>query len=118
MKKGTLNPENFISTVQVPLVEYIIEFCALKLHFDFCPINARKPLKYQWFSGFELFSRSVMSLVSEKELGNNRGFSLKFANNIFIFYISCQFASNVLCCSSFYSVFINNKNLIIRLIQK
>lgn len=50
MKKGTLNPENFISLVQVPLVEHIIEFCALKLLFDFCPINARKPLKYQGFS--------------------------------------------------------------------
>ena len=61
MKKGTLNPENFISPVQVPLVEHIIEFCALKLHFDFCPINARKPLKYQGFSGFVLFSRTVMA---------------------------------------------------------
>ena len=60
MKKGTLNPENFISSVQVPLVEHIIEFCALKLHFDFCPINARKPLKYQGFSGFVLFGRTVM----------------------------------------------------------
>ena len=60
MKKETLNPENFISPVQVPLVEHIIEFCALKLHFDFCPINARKPLKYQGFSGFVLFSRTVM----------------------------------------------------------
>ena len=50
MKKGTLNPENFISPVQVPLFEHIIEFCALKLLFDFCPINARKPLKYQGFS--------------------------------------------------------------------
>ena len=117
MKKGTLNPENFISPVQVPLVEYIIEFCALKLHFDFCPINARKPLKYQGFSGFVLISRTVMSLVSEKELGNNRGFSLKFANNIFIFNISCQFASNVLCSTYFYSVIINNKNLIIGLLQ-
>ena len=61
MKKETLNPENFISPVQVPLVEHIIEFCALKLHFDFCPINARKPLKYQGFSGFVLFSRTVMA---------------------------------------------------------
>ena len=50
MKKGTLNPENFISLVQVPLVEHIIEFYALKLLFDFFPINARKPLKYQGFS--------------------------------------------------------------------
>ena len=60
MKKGTLNPENFISPVQVPLVEHIIEFCAIKLLFDFCPINARKPLKYQGFSSFVLFSRTVM----------------------------------------------------------
>lgn len=64
MKKGTLNPENFISLVQVPLVEHIIEFCALKLHFDFCPINARKPLKYQGFSGFVLFSRTVMGSLN------------------------------------------------------
>lgn len=69
MKKGTLNPENFISLVQVPLVEHIIEFCALKLHFDFCPINARKPLKYQGFSGFVLFSRTVMEAPPRIELG-------------------------------------------------
>ena len=68
MKKGTLNPENFISIVQVPLVEHIIEFCALKLHFDFCPINARKPLKYQGFSGFVLLSRTVMARSTEKDI--------------------------------------------------
>lgn len=68
MKKGTLNPGNFISLVQVPLVEHIIEFCALKLHFDFCPINARKPLKYQGFSGFVLFSRTVMACCTEKDM--------------------------------------------------
>ena len=85
MKKGTLNPENFISPVQVPLVEHIIEFCALKLLFDFCPINARKPLKYQGFSGFVLFSRTVMSFVSEKELGENRGFSSFFLKYRFDF---------------------------------
>ena len=70
MKKETLNPENFISPVQVPLVEHIIEFCALKLHFDFCPINARKPLKYQGFSGFVLFSRTVMAGAARFELTN------------------------------------------------
>ena len=64
----------------------------------------------EFFGAFELNDTNEMCLKI--------GFSLKFANNIFIFYISCQFASNVLCCSSFYSVFINNKNLIIRLIQK
>ena len=69
MKKETLNPENFISPVQVPLVEHIIEFCALKLHFDFCPINARKPLKYQGFSGFVLFSRTVMASLPGFEPG-------------------------------------------------
>ena len=37
--------------------------------FNFCPVNARKPLKYQGFSCVVLFSRTVMEAAPRIELG-------------------------------------------------
>lgn len=41
-------------------------------------LTFKKPLISQGLSAFVPFSGTVMSLVSEKELGENRGFSLKY----------------------------------------